>query len=123
MTVVASIYYAKNTDPRTSSLHHKLYFEQMRRDEETGVFSMPKKFFEENYEYISRYELQSKEDMPSLFSIYNQDHLNPLSTPEGQARIRSSGVRHTSMSVGDIVKIDGKYFIVAPIGWREVAFT
>jgi hypothetical protein len=54
-----------------------------------------------------------------IFEILNLDN-NPIGTPEGQAWLRRNGVRHTSMSVGDIVKKGGKYFMVLGEGWATV---
>ena len=43
-------------------------------------------------------------------------------SPRGQARsmIRSSGTGHTSMSMGDIVKIGGKFMMVDRFGWHDI---
>lgn len=40
-------------------------------------------------------------------------------SPEGEARqlIWNMGLRHTSMSVGDVVEIDGRFHIAAFVGW------
>lgn len=41
-------------------------------------------------------------------------------SPGGEARqlIRKLGLDHTSISVGDIIKVGGKYYFVAEIGFR-----
>jgi len=44
-------------------------------------------------------------------------------SPNGEARglIRSKGLRHTSMSVGDVIEENGRFFQVDFFGFREVA--
>lgn len=41
-------------------------------------------------------------------------------SPNGEARelIKSKGLTHTSMSIGDAVKIDGKIMVVMGVGWE-----
>ena len=39
---------------------------------------------------------------------------------EANALIISKGLGHTSMSVGDVIKTGGKYFVVAGIGFEEI---
>src|SRR5215475_10303224 len=43
-------------------------------------------------------------------------------SPNGEARdlILSKGLSHTSMSVGDVVVVDGAVFIVAIMGFKEL---
>ena len=43
-------------------------------------------------------------------------------SPNGEARnlIRQNGLRHTSMSVGDVVVIGNKALLVDSFGWREL---
>jgi hypothetical protein len=43
-------------------------------------------------------------------------------SPNGEARplIRQLGLSHTSMSMGDMVHVDGRWFVVAHIGFREI---
>ena len=44
-------------------------------------------------------------------------------SPEGRGNnlIEQKGLRHTSMSVGDIVELsDGERFMVKPIGWERI---
>jgi len=43
-------------------------------------------------------------------------------SPLGEARelIKSKGLSHTSMSVGDVVEKDGKFFMVDSIGFVEI---
>jgi hypothetical protein len=43
-------------------------------------------------------------------------------SPNGEARelIRSKGLRHTSMSIGDVIVVDGRVNMVASMGFREL---
>lgn len=43
-------------------------------------------------------------------------------SPHGEARdfIRGLGLRHTSMSTGDVIEIDGRFFICASVGFFEM---
>ena len=40
--------------------------------------------------------------------------------PETYIKTLPDGICHTSMSVGDIVEINGVYSICLPIGWQEL---
>jgi len=46
-------------------------------------------------------------------------------SPEGEARelIMDKGLRHTSTSVGDVIRIDGKWIAVDGIGFKEISET
>lgn len=43
-------------------------------------------------------------------------------SPQGEARdlLRSKGLGHTSMSMGDIAEINGKFFFVDSFGFKEL---
>ena len=43
-------------------------------------------------------------------------------SPNGEANnlIRSKGLEHTSMSVGDVIRIGNKYLYCGSIGWRKM---
>ena len=55
-----------------------------------------------------------------VFSVMNSYEVNPLSRghPEGGHQEWVRGKTHTSMSVGDIVCIEGKYIMCADVGWE-----
>lgn len=44
-------------------------------------------------------------------------------SPNGEARelIEAKGLDHTSMSVGDVVAVDGMVFVIASFGFKELA--
>jgi hypothetical protein len=54
-----------------------------------------------------------------VFMVMNTE-MNPLITPDGQNKVRASRT-HTSMSVGDIVEIDGAYHYCASFGFNEIS--
>ena len=56
-----------------------------------------------------------------LFQILNMDS-NPLGTPENQEMIKSLGLSHTSMSIGDMVEFpNGKKLVCVNEGWGEMS--
>lgn len=69
--------------------------------------------------YYKRMSLN--ENLNNTFKILNTIG-NPMETPENQRWIRKNlhPHPHTSMSVGDIVKINKKYYIVLGIGWKKM---
>lgn len=62
----------------------------------------------------------SKDDFAEeIFALFNLDN-NPLGTSEGQEKIRSLGVSHTSMSINDFIVIDGDVLIVDGCGFLNI---
>lgn len=59
------------------------------------------------------------EYLEELFTLFNSDD-NPLSTTECQKFIRENK-SHTSMSVGDVISIDGDYYIVDGMGFKSIS--
>ena len=60
-------------------------------------------------------------DLPGLDAVYHEMQ-GEVWSPNGEARelIRSLGLNHTSMSVGDVIKTpDGKLHLVASCGFEE----
>lgn len=53
--------------------------------------------------------------------IYMQQQAENWS-PNGEARalIESLGLEHTSMSIGDVVEHDGKFWVVTPVGFKAL---
>ena len=66
-------------------------------------------------------EIHSEEEVADkLFQILNMDS-NPLGTPEKQEMIKSLGLSHTSMSIGDMVEFpNGKKLVCVSEGWEEM---
>lgn len=80
----------------------------------------------QNFAQVDTFEeettLTRDEFAERLFAIYNDgaEINNPLGTPEGQKKIQSLGVGHTSMSVSDFVVIDGEVLIVDVFGFKNI---
>ena len=61
-------------------------------------------------------------EVSALDALYHRQQ-GEVWSPNGEARdlIRSKGLQHTSMSVGDVaVDIDGEVFLVANVGWEKL---
>lgn len=57
--------------------------------------------------------------LDAIFDMFNRES-NPLSTDAGQERIRTMNASHTSMSVGDIIKIRKTCYMVAGEGFKKL---
>jgi len=77
--------------------------------------------FEMNVPSEARWtEKVMKDCADHLFDLLNVE-TNPLGTPEKQEMIGSLGLRHTSMSVGDMVEFpNGKRLVCMAQGWTEM---
>lgn len=54
-----------------------------------------------------------------LFELFNSETENPLSSIEYQNKIKQYHT-HTSMSVGDIIKLNNDYYVVAIRGFTKL---
>ena len=125
--VVAHVYYRLSLDFDKPEERHiyNITSGYAKPDEDTTL----KKSWLGKYWKIVSYEsvdAENDESMEGLFAQYNDDGYggkkNPLATPAGQAHIRSLGVRHTSMSVGDIIRFGKNFYIVADHGFKKIAW-
>jgi len=64
-------------------------------------------------------DVENEEDLAKIFHALNIEE-NPMGTKENQEWIVKNGLRHTSMSVGDIACINEKYFVCLSVGWKEL---
>ena len=55
-----------------------------------------------------------------IFHHLNFEETNPLGSVDGQDWIRSVGLHHTSMSVGDVVKRGNSYYVVMKEGFKKI---
>ena len=65
----------------------------------------------------------NNEYLEKLFVLFNDDTRNPLSSrvsPAKQAELRKLGIKHTSMSVGDVISTRTKKWMVANQGFKEL---
>lgn len=80
----------------------------------------------QNFVCVDTFEENSsrpKQDFAErIFAVYNDgaEIQNPLGTKEGQNKLRSLGVSHTSMSVNDFVVIDDQVLIVDSLGFKNI---
>jgi hypothetical protein len=59
--------------------------------------------------------------LDDVFIELNFDQRNPLTLPSKQDWLRENMIHpHTSMSVGDVAKMNNKYYICLPSGWAEI---
>ncbi|QKF94520.1 hypothetical protein QKU48_gp1062 [Fadolivirus algeromassiliense] len=56
--------------------------------------------------------------LEELFSLFNSEQ-NPLSTTDLQEKIKINKL-HTSMSMGDVVKIMNNYYFVSGFGFKKI---
>jgi len=69
--------------------------------------------------YINGKAIKEGKVLQELETIFEALNLNP------RCYIKEEDIKevgHTSMSVGDIVKIGWKYYICMPVGWGELSF-
>lgn len=92
---------------------------------EYAVWYKVKPMFDEDdtplhiYDLRKRWKRVKTVEADSLEEVYMKMQ-GEVWSPNGEARplIRSLGLSHTSMSVGDIAEHDGKLFIVADFGFK-----
>jgi hypothetical protein len=62
-----------------------------------------------------------KDNLESIFEDFNigKSH-QKMSLRENQDWIRQHGLSHTSMSVGDVAKINNDFYIVKDVGWKKL---
>ncbi len=119
----AEIYYG-DLPPHPSETHwHELVTEILLGD--TSV-AMPIGFFRTYYRklpIVEEIEDRSR-GREKLFSKYNQSATNPYSSDNdpGQTMLHQAGARHTSMLVGDVIRIHKIYYMVGATGFRRVRF-
>jgi len=75
-------------------------------------------------DYWSKFDMPDDEYehqiLDTIFKIMNNYDINPMSTEENQQWLKDNEIRHTSMSVGDIVILDNNIYVCAVQGWKEV---
>jgi len=116
----ATLYYINQ--PMESKIWHGIIM-QIEFDSPSSI-TMPKGFFRSYYRILSKKELvnpkEIEESLEKIFFKYNQYSINPLATPKGQSILKGKGIRHTSMSVGDVIRVEKQYYIVAGEGFSKL---
>ena len=123
--MIAKIFYSINPHPSEDKWWADHFYRPLHeREDEKPMEVQFTKF--NHYWKLMRYQNVAGDDvkvvLEKLFALYNDagSEPNPLSSDEGQNRVRASGTHHTSMSVGDVVYLKGKYWIVAGVGFKEL---
>lgn len=117
------IYYQKRLiDPRNGPYKDKLYRELYYTENDTPI-TMTKSFFYNHYKHVAteEYYKKSAQQLEYYFQKYNQPCTNPLGTEKGQNHLKELGVRHTSMSIGDVIMVNvNEYYIAYIVGFRRL---
>ena len=95
------------------------YWKSIKKLLETGYEKKYPDLNKLNEEYVKLPIEFEEEDMDEIFSILNSDK-NPMGTIEMQQWIKNNGLKHTSMSVGDIIKSDKGFYVCEDIGWKRL---
>jgi len=109
---------------KEGSQEFDIYF---TKPEYTREFMMGYEFLKEHTDLVNRTIAETHVCMGTI----RADNLNDVYykmqgdvySPEGQARefIEASGVKRTSMSVGDIVFVNEEYYMVDNFGFKRIA--
>lgn len=104
--------------------NHKLYFD-LYFDSKVKVIKIPLGVFKTYWRKMPKQEKIScacDGDFEKIFIKYNSYVNNPYSADNdpGQEILTGLGVKHTSMSVGDVIKVDGVYWIIAGVGYKRL---
>lgn len=57
--------------------------------------------------------------LENLFVRFNSTDVNPLQSEEAQKMIKQNKT-HTSMSLGDIIKLNDKYYMLGMLGFQKL---
>ena len=122
---MAKIYYAK-LDKLWNK--RKLYSRIERASDISGT---PKKFiiikhkqFRKLWRPVDTSKTQGKTTSQKLERIWEKYNIGKtyIKTPAGQQMIKQKGVGHSSMSIGDMVKLGKTHYVASTIGWTPVRF-
>lgn len=126
----ADIFYSTMPHPSEDEWFGSVFYSKVRSHEtpEGGVVKFPKAKFARYFKKMASFEVKddSSASLERLWEVFNDasdEGANPLGTPEGQAKVRASGTHHTSMSVGDVVKIGRKLHVAVSVGFARMVLT
>lgn len=117
---MSEIYYSNTPHPsediywssKYSEIHHNY-------KSESNTITLSRSYFNKHWVKLPLPEPST--DLEHIFYKYNMITTNPYSSENGgQHHIRNSGAHHTSMSVDDIINIDGTFFICAGFGFLKI---
>jgi hypothetical protein len=122
--MIAKIYYSLFTDPRDDEWWYLNIYKRVHYDEDDSPIIIPTAKFSHYWKLMTTYGTDGEVEavLNRMFALFNDglDIPNPLGTPEGQVKVKQSGTHHTSMSVGDVIGLKDKLWIVAGVGFREL---
>jgi hypothetical protein len=102
------------------------YWKDIKRLMETGYEDKYPDLNRLDKEYVKlpiSFEINENEaietELDKIFATLNEDE-NPMGTPEMQQWIKDNGLKHTSMSVGDIIKSKKGFYVCKNIGWKKL---
>jgi len=120
--VQATIYYVDMPHPSESKFAEK-YWSVLHYDKDIKIVYVSKAQFKKYWQKMPYKEnIKSYKDLDQLWHKYNIYRTNPCSSDNdpGQVTLKKLGVRHTSMSIGDVVKIGTIYYIAVSYGWAKL---
>lgn len=110
--MAAKIYYSKPTDHQTNLMMGLNFI----KEHNTGLLKKLKEHdISDTHQILAVHPI---EDPNEIFKYFQGENWSP----NGEARelIKALGLKHTSMSVGDIVVIDDDYFFCDMDGWIKL---
>lgn len=131
----AEIIYKKNlVVPRVSENHphpekyeednNELYHKVHMGETPTQV-TIDEDWFEDRWAKVSEEEVSSSrtKELEKLWDKYNKYPSNPLSAENGgQHILEENDIDHTSMTIGDVVKVEDRYYIAVQWGFCRLYF-
>lgn len=106
-----------------------LYYKLAGSDPNKEQVTIDKDRFKNHWTKLSEEEVSSSHisELERIWDKYNRYPANPLSAQNdgdpdshNQPTIEEAGVNHTSMSVGDVVRVEDRYYIVAGVGFLRL---
>lgn len=120
------IFYAENPHPTENKewgdVYRKVHF-VTEQDKIALPISYRRKYWKKlpvDEEIDGNLPIESQ--LETLYLKYNNNNFNPLSSENdpGQTKLKEAGIRHTSMSVGDILRVECQDYIVSGRGFKKI---
>lgn len=115
----AEIFYYTNEIPHPAeNKYWGSIYKIIHYREEPSPFSIKVGFFKRYWRKLPvKEDIHSINDFELIFKKYNLN--NPYSSVDGQ-RIIKEYKTHTSMSIGDVIKVNNTYYMVSNLGFRKL---
>ena len=129
---VMKIFYADLGHPsenkRYEEFYSKIHFLSAGKDVE--VIEVPKGYFRMFWRKLPIHEpfnhkMDANKQLERIFAKYNLYSSNPYSSDNdpGQTMIHARGVHHTSMSIGDVIRVGDTNYIAVAEGFKKLVLT